>query len=309
MKSAVLTGGTGMLGLALVRLLVKKNIKVLILVRPGSGRKSRIPDHSLVNVLECDLNNLDSLTGIDEKYDAFFHFGWEGTYGDTRNDMYLQNRNVKNTIDAVHLAHKLGCTVFVGAGSQAEYGRVADGVKIAPELPTFPENGYGISKLCAGQMSRIECKKLNIKHVWTRILSTYGPYDGMQTMVMSGIVKMLSGQRPQYTKGEQMWDYLYCDDAANAFYLAAEKGKDQSIYCIGSGNVRPLRDYITTIRDTVNPGGEIGFGEVPYFDKQVMYLCADITSLTEDTGFIPQVSFEDGIQYTVDWYKKEVLNK
>ncbi len=309
MNSAIITGGTGMLGLALVRLLIQNNVRVLMLVRPGSKRASRIPNNPLVKTLECDLNQLSTLEIPDEKYDTFFHFGWGGTFGDSRNDMYLQNENVKFTMDAVSLAHRLGCTTFVGAGSQAEYGRVADGVKVAPNLPAFPETGYGIAKLCAGQMSRVECKKLGIKHIWTRILSTYGPYDGMHTMVMSGIIKMLDGERPQYTKGEQMWDYLYCDDAAMAFYLAAEKGKDGSIYCIGSGNVKPLREYITKIRDVVNSGQEIGFGEIPYYDKQVMYLCADITSLTEDTGFVPQVDFEDGVRRTVDWYKKEILKR
>jgi len=307
MKSAIITGGTGMLGLALVRLLISKNVKVLMLIRPNSKKKDNIPKSPLVSTIECDLKDLaNAPIHGDEKYDVFFHFGWDGTYGDSRNDMYLQNKNVQYTIDAVHLAEKLGCTTFLGTGSQAEYGRVADGVKISPSLPAFPENGYGIAKLCAGQMSRIECKKLGIKHIWVRILSTYGPFDGPQTMVMSGIIKMLNGERPQYTKGEQMWDYLYCDDAANAFYCAAEKGVDGSIYCIGSGEVRPLREYITIIRDTVKPDQEIGFGEVPYFDKQVMYLCADIENLTKDTGFKPQISFEEGIKKTVEWYKSRL---
>ena len=218
---------------------------------------------------------------------------------------YLQNKNVRAVLDAVHLAKSAGCRTFLGAGSQAEYGRV-DGVKLGPDTPVHPETGYGIGKLCAGQMSRILCQQLGMKHIWVRILSTYGPHDGLHTMVMSGIIKMLNRERPQYTKGEQMWDYLYCGDAARAFYLAAERGIDGSVYCIGSGQVRPLADYIRIIRDTIDPSVEVGMGEVPYYDKQVMYLCADIENLKKDTGFEPQVSFEEGIQRTVDWYKEEM---
>lgn len=103
-----------------------------------------------------------------------------------------------------------------------------------------------------------------------------------------------------------MWDYLYCEDAARAFYLAAESGMDGSVYCIGSGQVRPLAEYITVIRDTIDKNIEIGFGEIPYYDKQVMYLCADIENLRQDTGFNPAVSFEEGIRRTVDWYKEEM---
>ena len=224
---------------------------------------------------------------------------------DSRNDVDIQLDNIKTSVDAVRAAAELGCKAFLGAGSQAEYGRVKDGTKLSPNTPCNPENGYGIAKLAAGQLTRIEAAKLGIKHIWVRILSTFGPFDGSQTMVMSGIAKMAAGQKASYTKGEQMWDYLYCKDAANAFYLAATKGKDKSVYTIGSGNVRPLSEYITAIRDAVDPALDIGFGEVDYYPGQVMYLCADISSLTEDTGFAPKYTFEEGIRETVKWFKEE----
>lgn len=306
MEKVILTGGTGMLGLALIQLFIQKKIEVLVIVRPGSKRRNAIPVSDYVKVIECDLLNLSKVKEqIKDNYDAFFHFAWDGTFGESRNDMQLQNQNVKAALDAVELAKAAGCTTFLGAGSQAEYGRV-DGIKLGPDTPTKPETGYGIGKLCAGQMTRILCQQMGMKHIWVRILSTYGPHDGLHTMVMSGIIKMLNQERPQYTKGEQMWDYLYCEDAARAFYLAAEQGIDGSVYCIGSGQVRPLAEYITVIRDTIDPDIEIGFGEVPYYDKQVMYLCADIENLQRDTGFQPEISFEEGIRRTVQWYKEEM---
>ncbi len=306
MKKVILTGGTGMLGLALIQLFIQKKIEVLVIVRPNSKRREALPVSDYVKVIECDLSNLSEVKEqLHDTYDAFFHFAWDGTFGESRNDMQLQNQNVKAALDAVELAKAAGCTTFLGAGSQAEYGRV-DGIKLGPDTPTKPETGYGIGKLCAGQMTRILCQQMGMKHIWVRILSTYGPHDGLHTMVMSGIIKMLNQERPQYTKGEQMWDYLYCEDAARAFYLAAEQGIDGSVYCIGSGQVRPLAEYITVIRDTIDKNIEIGFGEVPYYDKQVMYLCADIENLQRDTGFQPEISFEEGIRRTVQWYKDEM---
>lgn len=306
MKKVILTGGTGMLGLALIQLFIQKKIEVLVIVRPNSKRREALPVSDYVKVMECDLSNLSAVKEqLHDTYDAFFHFAWDGTFGESRNDMQLQNQNVKAALDAVELAKAAGCTTFLGAGSQAEYGRV-DGIKLGPDTPTKPETGYGIGKLCAGQMTRILCQQMGMKHIWVRILSTYGPHDGLHTMVMSGIIKMLNQERPQYTKGEQMWDYLYCEDAARAFYLAAEQGIDGSVYCIGSGQVRPLAEYITVIRDTIDKNIEIGFGEVPYYDKQVMYLCADIENLQRDTGFQPEISFEEGIRRTVQWYKEEM---
>ena len=303
-KKAVVTGATGMLALALMRKLSYEGYKIYAVARPNSSRIDNIPKQDNITVVECDLSEIETLPDkIYEKCDDFFHFAWEATYGAARNDMSAQLRNISASVNAVKAAHALGCNTFLGAGSQAEYGRKSE--KISPCTSANPENGYGIAKLCAGQMTRVMCQELGIKHIWCRIFSTYGPYDGEQTMVMSGILRMLKGERPSYTKGEQEWDYLYCDDAAEAFYLAAKNGKNGSTYCIGSGKTRLLKDYIYAIRDTVNSELEIGIGEVPYFENQVMYLCADITSLTRDTGFVPKFSFEEGIRLTVEWAKNK----
>ena len=308
MKKAIVTGGTGMLGIALIHRLIKEKIEVTAVIRPNSKRANRLPKSVYVNVVECSLENLNTLSDkFDTSFDIFFHFAWDGTYGDLRNNMFVQNENVKSTLKAVEVAKKMGCSVFVGAGSQAEYGRVNG--KISPETPVNPETGYGIAKLCAGQMSRIMCKDYGIRHIWMRIFSVYGPNDGMHTMVMSGIRQMIQKQRPQYTKGEQMWDYLYCDDAAEAFYLAALHGKDGQVYCLGSGKTRLLADYIRDIRDIVSPETEIGLGELPYYKNQVMYLCADIQKLAKDTGFSPKTRFKEGIEKTFEWMKEEMTHE
>lgn len=292
-----------MLGIALINRLLREDIEITAVIRPHSSRADRLPENSRVKIVECDLEELKQLPEkLNKTYDYFFHFAWDGTYGNARNDMFIQTKNIEATLHAVEAASHLGCEVFIGAGSQAEYGKVEG--KLAPDTPVNPETGYGMAKLCAGQMSRVMCKNKGIRHIWMRILSTYGPNDGMHTMIISGMLQMLRHEIPKYTKGEQMWDYLYCDDAANAFYLAALKGIDGSVYCLGSGQVHPLYEYIQDIRDIVAPGSDIGFGEIPYYPNQVMYLCADITKLTADTGFVPKTSFKDGIRKTEEWLKE-----
>lgn len=304
MPNAIITGATGMLALALMRQLLDSGCQIYAVVHPGSVRIANIPQDSRIRLVECDLADIEWLPEmIHERCGAFYHFAWNCTFGDSRNDMEAQTLNILNTVHAAEAAAKLGCSVFLGAGSQAEYGRKS--ALISPDTPAFPENGYGMAKLCAGQMTREICRRNGVKHIWCRIFSVYGPYDGANTMVMSGINRLLDGGRPAYTRGEQQWDYLYCDDAARAFMLAAEKGRDGAVYCVGGGKTRPLSEYILAIRDAVSPGAEIGLGEVPYAEKQVMYLCADISSLTADTGFVPEVGFEEGIRRTVEFVRKQ----
>ncbi len=305
MKRAVITGATGAIGTALIQRLLAEQIEILVLVREGSRRNEKIPVSPLVRMAYCSLEQLrDFENPTDMPYDAFFHLAWAGPFGADRNNMFMQSDNIRHELDAVELAARLGCTVFVGAGSQAEYGRVPAGKKLSADLPCCPENGYGIAKLTAGRMSRILCEQKGIRHVWGRILSTYGPGDGEHTLVMSSVIKFLNGEDGDFTKGEQEWDYLYNGDVANAFYLMAERGKHGKVYPIGSGKTRPLAEFITLIRDAANPACKLNFGAVPYFENQVMYLCADIDELTADTGFEPSVPFEEGIARTVAWYRE-----
>ncbi|MCR5793660.1 MAG: NAD(P)-dependent oxidoreductase [Lachnospiraceae bacterium] len=303
MKRAVITGPTGAVGVALVQRLVKEKVEVLAVCRKGSKRIGNIPKDSLVQVLELNLDELDKLPKMAEgTYDVFYHLGWDGTFGNSRNNMDGQLKNIEYTLAAVKAAKALGCDAFVGAGSQAEYGRVEG--KLNAGTPPFPENGYGIAKLCAGQMSRILCEQYEMRHIWLRILSVYGPYDGANTMVMSVMRALMDGNKPKLTKGEQQWDYLYSKDAAKAIYLLGDKGKHGKIYCIGSGKTRPLIEYVEAIRNEVNPKGELQVGAVPYAPKQVMYLCADIEDLQKDTGFEPEYTFEEGIHETHEWMQQ-----
>ena len=294
MTSAIVFGATGAVGSALVLELVNNNIEVLVLCKPDSERAKVISNHPLVTVMPCDLSTIGDLKNTTCKtYDAFFHFAWAGTTGEARNNMYLQNQNIKHSLDAVKAAKKFGCKTFVGAGSQAEYGR--SDKPLTDKTPAFPENGYGAAKLCAGFMTRMLCQQLGIKHIWVRILSVYGPNDSLNSMVMSTIQNLKQSVVPKLTKGEQMWDYLHSSDAARAFRLLAQKGKDGEIYVLGSGQERQLRAFVTDIRDIVAPNMQLDMGAIPYAVNQVMYLCADISKLQSDVGFEPQIKFTDGI--------------
>lgn len=299
----VITGPTGAIGIALIQKCIEAQICVLAICHKGSRRIANIPISPYVTVIECDLSNLCQATQmVTSSYDVFYHFAWAGTVGDARNNMYLQNENVRYTLDAVTLAKELGCHTFIGAGSQAEYGRV-DGL-LTPDISVHPENGYGMAKLCAGQMTRQICESIGIRHIWVRILSVYGPYDGENSMISHTVKTFLEGKRAGFTPGEQMWDYLYSGDAAEAFWLLATQGQAGKTYVLGSGKVRKLKSYIEEIYRAVcevteNPG-EMGIGDVPYAEKQVMYLGADISELTKDTGFIPRTSFEIGIRKTLE---------
>ena len=119
------------------------------------------------------------------------------------------------------------------------------------------------------------------------------------------IKKMLKNETPEYTKAEQIWDYLYAEDMAKALYLVSEKGINNSIYCVGSGVSKVLKEYIEEIRNQINPELELKIGYKDYAENQVMNLSVDISDLTKDTGFVPEIDFKEGIRRTINWYKEK----
>ena len=96
LKRAVITGPTGAIGTALIQCLSHNGVQVVAVVRPGSKRAGRIQESDNVKVVYCDLKELNRLPElIPEGADTFYHFGWDGTFGNSRNNMYGQNQNVQ----------------------------------------------------------------------------------------------------------------------------------------------------------------------------------------------------------------------
>ncbi|MFQ6817532.1 MAG: NAD-dependent epimerase/dehydratase family protein [Blautia sp.] len=302
MKRIVVTGATSMIGVALIEECLRHDIEIYAVVRSSSGKAGRLPFSDKIHLTDCSLEDLSDLPGrIPGGCDTFYHIAW-GNTGEARNkSTELQSRNIFYTLQAVRAAAELGCRRFIGAGSQAEYGPM-DVEKISPDSPVNPSTPYGASKLAAGHLAGMLCRELGMECIWPRIFSVYGKYEKETTMVASGLRKMLAGEPTEFTPAMQRWDYLYSRDAGRAFYLIGEKGKGGSVYCVGSGQARPLKEYIEEMA-ALTGAGKPGIGAKPYPPGAVMNLCADIGTLTGDTGFIPEYTFEQGIRETIEWIK------
>ena len=296
MRRVVITGPTGEIGIALIKRLIQEKIEILAICRPNSHRRGLLPDSPYIKVLERDLSELHTISETEEPYDVFYHFGWCASYGEERENLYLQNLNVKYELDAVELARKLGCKKFVGAGTQAEYGRKNS--PLTPQTETCPETAYGIAKLCAGQLSRIACQRNEMTHVWVRVCSVYGFGDGPNTLI-TYIMNQLKAQKDiELTPCEQKWDYLYAKDAAEAFYRIGVKVEETKTYCLGSGEALPLYVYMRDVERLAREKGldsHIRIGAKPYGENQMMYLCAGISDLQEDIGVFPKTDFYQGL--------------
>ena len=193
MQNIIVTGATGCVGSAVVRQAVAQGIKVTCIVHKDSKRVSNLPQSERIHIVECNLSDYSSLELVGQ-YDALIHLSWEKTFGASRDDAEIQTHNIQYTLDAVRLAHRCGCKVFVGAGSQAEYG--VQTKDLTPTLPVSPESGYGIAKYAAGKLSAMLCKSLGIRHNWVRIISVYGPNYGNNTQISYAILLLKAIRSP-----------------------------------------------------------------------------------------------------------------
>jgi UDP-glucose 4-epimerase len=232
--------------------------------------------------------------------DVVLDLGWGGVSGPDRQDL-SQIDNVAATIELVQLAHRARARAFIGLGSQAEYGRCA--ARIDELAPVRPTTLYGTAKLCAGLLAERMCETLGLRFAWLRLFSAYGPKDHPATLVSQLCAALLAGRRFATTAGEQQWDYVYVEDAAEAIARVALEPRASGVYNLGSGRVQTIRSVVEQLRDLIRPGAEIGFGEVPYAPDQIMHLEADVDRLRRATGWEPETTLEAGLERTVTWHR------
>ena len=299
MKKAIVTGATSVIGVPLIKVLLDQGFSVFAVCRVNSEKKDSLPKSDQLSVVECDVNCISALTDlIKDRCDYFFHLAWNGVSQILRGDTEMQSKDILNTLSAVQAAKKMGCKKFIGVGSQAEIGLTNQ--KIGCNPCCAPETPYGIAKYAAGKMSQVLCKQLGLAYNWCRIISAYCEDDHSYTMMSNLISNLINDKDCDLSDGTQIWDCLHAADVAKAIYLVGEKGVNNKCYPIGSGEGYPLKKYILDTFSAVEGcKSKLNFGAIPFNEKSIRYLCADIAELQKDTGFKQEIPFCEGIARVV----------
>jgi UDP-glucose 4-epimerase len=300
------TGASGFLGSYLVAELLEHGHQVAVLLRPGTDPWRISEQLSHLTTITGDFDDIENLRGPLTAFqpDAVAHLAWRGVGNADRNSP-IQAYNIPDTLDLAALSMKAGATIFVGAGSQAEYGPYSRCIRES-DVPG-PTTLYGRAKLAAGAMAGQLCAEGGARFAWLRIFSTYGPKDATNWLIPSMMRTLREGKRMSLTQCEQRWGFLHARDAASAFRLAITRDDAEGVFNLGSYEAPPLRETVTALRDLVNPNADLGFGDIPYRPDQVMILQADISRL-EALGWRPQIGLQEGLSETVTWYNAHQRN-
>jgi nucleoside-diphosphate-sugar epimerase len=296
------SGATGFVGSHVARALLGQGYEVAVLVRPRSDTR-RIAD--ILPRLFPIAADLEALPAAAPAIAAFapavtVHLAWAGVPGHDRDDP-RQSGNVHATTSLLETVRAAGCRTWIGFGSQAEYG-MADR-PLAEDAPTHPFTLYGMSKLCTGWLCRRICAMHDLRYVWLRLFSAYGPADRPTWLIPYVIAALLRGERPRLTAGTQRCDYLFVEDVADAVVRLVASPDAAGVFNVGSGEPLPVRRLVERIRDLVDPGVPLHFGDIPYPAEQVAHLEADTTRLRKETGWAPRVGLDEGLRRTIAWHR------
>lgn len=303
MKKAIVTGANGFVGSNVCKKLCENGVEVTAVIKDENENIDNIKSLSKLSVVFCDLDSIESLTekisGAD--YDVFYHFAWVGSAGPLRCDEEIQLKNALWTAKALRTACKLGCKKFVNAGSIMEK-ETYTAVYTQDSTPGLPYI-YGAGKLAARAICKPIANSLDIDLCWAVITNAYGAGEFSPRFVNSTIRKIIAGEPLQFTAATQNYDFIYIDDVASAFYAIGEHGKPNREYTIGSGNARPLKEFIIEMQQALAPEAVPVFGDIPFTGVNMPLIAFDTTAIKADCGFTPSISFAEGTKLTMDWIK------
>jgi len=297
MKKVVITGATSFIGVHLINRWLKTDCEITAVVRPDSKNLPRLPENNQIRIVTLEMGDYDRLPDFVEKADYFYHLAWEGSRRPLRDDKALQQRNFECSVKAMDAAVNMGCSLFLGVGSQAEYGD--QGQSADESFPCNPVSEYGKQKLNTMNTLSEMAKESGINFIWVRMFSLYGRYDYSESLISTCIRNMRHGNEVNLTEAKQLWDYLYVEDAAEAMIKFSRVRCENGVYNLANGSVRPLKDYVLDIKKVLNSDSEINFGAVPYPAVGPINLQPDVSKARKALDWKAGTQFTEGIARTI----------
>ena len=297
MHTALITGANGFIGRNLITRLLKERVRIYAVVLPEESVSDCLSNEN-VTIVRGNLENshLDASL-FPEKIDVLYHFAWIGVNPESRKSFEVQKRNISLLLNTLNLAKNLKVAKFILPGSTNEY-LYSGGLINSKSIPT-PRDDYGSMKVATRYIAKQFCADNEIDFVYAVISGIYSEQRKDSNVITYTIEKLLKGEKPSLSKLEQKWDYVHIDDAVEALYLIGEKGKNGAFYAIGHGDNIPLSSYIQIIHKKINTAIPLGIGEIPYSFSEMPSSCIDLSDLKKDTGFVPKIDFETGIEKVI----------
>ncbi|MEL6932532.1 MAG: dTDP-glucose 4,6-dehydratase [Pseudomonadota bacterium] len=319
----LVTGGAGFIGSAVVRVAVKRGHSVVnvdaLTYAACLENVASVADNPLYSFEKADICDLSAMTQVfkDHQPDAVMHLAAE-SHVDRSIDgpgAFIQT-NVTGTYSLLEAARDYwkGCERFSEfrfhhISTDEVYGSLGAEGQFTEDTPYDPRSPYSASKAASDHLVRAWAETYDLPVVLTNCSNNYGPYHFPEKLIPVVILKALAGEPiPIYGKGDNVRDWLYVEDHADALLLVLSTGEVGRSYNIGGENEATNLDLvrkICAILDARKPGAAPHADLITFVEDRPghdLRYAIDPARIRNELGWRPSVTLDEGLERTVDWY-------
>lgn len=303
----LILGGSGFVGANLLRALLKVREDVYGTTTDKDFSAWRLEGLPKQNIVAADLlvdANLDALLDT-IKPRTVFNCAAYGAYSfETDSELiYQTNFNLTAKLLRRLSAHKVSC--YIHAGTSSEYGDNSAGP--AEDAPLAPNSDYSVSKAACAQLLHYYGKKKGFPCANLRLYSIYGPMEDASRLIPALVQCGSEGKYPGFVDPNISRDFIYVDDACEAFLDAALNLAPENYgesFNIGSGRKTTVREAAAIAGEVFHISGDPEYHSMPNRQWDVSEWFANTTKSEQRLGWRAHTSFAEGLRMTAQWYRE-----
>jgi len=295
MKRVLLTGATGFLGRHCVRALLKRGYEVHATTSTSSTTGQAAVWHT------CDLLSPEQCKGLIEQIRPthLLHLAWHvppGKFWRAPENL----RWVQASLDLLQAFHTVGGKRLVMSGTCAEYAPTAQPC-IENKTPSAPHSLYGVCKNSLREILASYSREFALSSAWARLFFLYGPHESPARLIPYVINCLLRDQTARCTNGNQIRDFIYVEDAADAISALLDCEVNGTVN-IGSGVATAVKDLVNMIGHKLGCEQLVQLGALEPNRDEVAVLLADTGRLTEEIGWTCRSDLSARLDDTINWW-------
>ena len=306
-KKVVVTGGSGFVGSNFLLELLERGADV---TTHTHVRHMEIQDERIKLVKNIDLFKLDDCVKLLEGADYVIHCGGYITNpSEVRTNVRVLLHNINSTANVLEAAAKCGLKGYLDINSSTGYPDRRYPItedEYWDDEPYEAYFGYGWMRRYREKLMEFVSGFSGLKIALSRGTAMYGPYDNFNPktchVIPALINRVLSGEDPFVVWGtpDVVRDFLYVRDVIDGALLVLEKGESMRPYNLGAGIAVTVGDIVDAVLKATDKTPKVKYDSTK--PTTIPFRMVDTTRITEELGFKPKWTFEQGIQKTVDWY-------
>jgi UDP-glucose 4-epimerase len=309
-RKVLVTGGAGFIGSHLARALEARDHAVRVLDDFSSGKRANLADlEGRIEIVEGSILDEATLERAMDGVEIVYHeAAIPSVPRSIAAPLASHQANATGTLNVLEVARRKSVRRVIYAGSSSAYGETPTLPKVE-SMATAPLSPYAVSKLAGEHYCQVYARAFGVETVVLRYFNVFGPRQDPNSQYAAVIPRFvtaaLEGRRPViFGDGTQSRDFCFIDNVIEANLLAADareaSGKVFNVACGRATDLNQVVKLIASALDTpLDPTYETGrVGDVKHS-------LADISAARKILGYTAQVSFEDGLLRTIEWYKRQ----